>query len=180
MEGDMHDNGTLKIKVAGRAAPADMGPGQYLARCLHAEIKRRGNQVRAVLTFRCEAGRFDGVLLTCWFAIHKTVSAHHKFAQAYAIAVDRELCVDEEVSLSEFLDKLYVVEAGFRKTNGKNHAAEDPTRCKDSKDFLRVHEIVSLAESATATNESSNEQRTRPSRVRRVVKLSPHGRGDGE
>jgi hypothetical protein len=99
------------------------------------------------------------------------MAAHHKFARAYQIAVDRELRVDEEISLQEFVGKHYVVEAAFRKTNGKNHVAEDSTKHKDEKDFSRVHDIVSLADSATVANDSSNEQVTRPPRARRVVKL---------
>ena len=166
----MPDN-TFTIKVAGRNAPTDMAAGQYLARCLDAKIKRRGNQIRAVLTFRCEAGRYDGVLLTCWLPIFVPMAAHHKFARAYQIAVDRELRVDEEISLQEFVGKHYVVEAAFRKTNGKNHVAEDSTKHKDEKDFSCVHDIVSLADSATVANDSSNEQVTRPPRARRVVKL---------
>src|SRR5262245_25056042 len=110
----------VKIRVMGRGAPENMGAGEYLARCLAAEIKRRGAQTRAVLTFRCETGRFDGVLLTGWFAIFENLAAHHKFARAYAIAVGRELTVDEEITVSAFVDKLFVVEAGFRKTNGKS------------------------------------------------------------
>jgi hypothetical protein len=169
------------IRIAGRAAPADMLPGAYLARCLNAEVKRRGGQVRAVLTFRCEAGRVDGVLLTCWLAIHKTVAAHHKFARAYRIAIDRDLHVDEEISLEGFVGKLFVVEAAFRKGkhNGKKWVPEDPAIRKDDSDFLRAHEVVSLADSATAANENSYEQRTRP-RARRVAKLSPRGQGSEE
>lgn len=174
----MPDNNTFTIKVAGRNAPTDMAAGQYLARCLDAKIKRRGNQIRAVLTFRCEAGRHDGVLLTCWLPIFVPLAAHHKFVRAYRVAVDRELHVDEEISLQEFVGKLYVVDAGFRKTNRKNHVAEDPTKRKDEKDYFRVHDIISLADSAIAANDDSNEQvTTRSTQPRRVVKLSPHGRG---
>ena len=176
----MPDNATFKMKVAGRAARADMVAGEYLVRCLNAEIKRRGGQVRAVLTFRCEVGRDDGVLLTGWFPVYANLAAHHKFARAYQIAVDRELRVNEEISLDEFVNKTFVVEVGFRKTSGKNHVAEDPTKRKDEKDFLRVHDIVSLADSATAANDNSKEQLTRPSRARRVTKLSPRGRGAEE
>jgi hypothetical protein len=174
----MPDNDTFTIK--GRKAPTDMAAGQYLAGCLDAKIKRRGNQIRAVLTFRCEACRYDGVLLTCWLPIFVPLAEHHKFTRAYQIAVDRELRVDEEISLQEFVGKLYVVEAGFRKTNGKNHVLEDPTKRKDKKDFLRVHDIVSLADSATAANDNSKEQVTRPSRARRVVKLSSRGGQGGD
>src|SRR5262245_16369989 len=146
----MADNATFKMTVAGRAARTDMVAGEYLARCLNAEIKRRGGQVRAVLTFRCEVGRDDGVLFTGWFPVYSAMAAHHKFARAYRIAVNRELRVDEEISLNEFLGKLFVVEVGFRKTNGKNHKAEDSTKRKDDQDFLRVHDILSLADSTTA------------------------------
>jgi hypothetical protein len=177
----MSDNGGFKIKVAGRAIPADMAPGQYVARCINADIKQRGSQVRAVLTFRCEAGKFDGVLLTCWLAIHKTVAAHHKFARAYQIAIDRDLQVDEEICLEGFVGKLFVVEVAFRKGKhrGKKWIPEDLMKRKDQTDFLRAHDIVSLAESATAASDTSYEQRTR-SRARRVVKLSPRGVGGDE
>jgi hypothetical protein len=69
----MPDNATFKMKVAGRAAPTDMVAGEYLVRCLNAEIKRRGGQVRAVLTFRCECARYDGVLLTGWFPVYENL-----------------------------------------------------------------------------------------------------------
>ena len=177
----MPDNATFKMKVAGRGARADMVAGEYLVRCLNAEIKRRGGQVRAVLTFRCEVGRDDGVLLTGWFPVYANLAAHHKFARAYRIAVDRELHVDEEISLSEFVNKLFIVEAGYRKTNGKNHGAEDPTKRKDNDDFLRVHDIVSLVDSATAASDISQAQvTTRPSRTRRVATLSPRGGQGGD
>jgi hypothetical protein len=177
----MLDNNTFTIKVAGRKAPTDMAAAKYLARCLDAKIKRRGNQIRAVLTFRCEVGRYEGVLLTCWLPIFEPLAAHHKFARAYGVAVGRELHVDEEISLQEFVGKLYVIEAGFRKTNGKNHQAEDPTKCKDERDFFRVHDIVSLADSATGANDISQEQvTTRPSRARRVATLSPRGGQGGD
>jgi hypothetical protein len=176
----MLDN-AFKIKVAGRAAPADMGPDQYLAQCISAEVKQRGSQVRAVLTFRCEAGRFDGVLLTCWLAIHKTVAAHHKFARAYQIAMDRDLHVDEEISLGGFIGKLFVVQAAFRKGRhkGKKWVPEDPAKSKDKDDFLRVHDILSLADSATAASDGSHEQ-GRTKRARRVVKLASRGVEHGD
>jgi len=177
----MHNNPEkpekLTIRVAGRAAPTDMAAGQYLARCLNAEIKR----ARAVLTVRCEAGKYDGVLLTGWFPVYKNLSANHKFGRAYRIAVDRELVCDEEVRLQEFVDKLFVIDATFRAGRyvGKKWIAEDPMKPKDQEDYLRVRDIVSLADSATAANDSSHEQRTR-SRARRVVKLSPRGAGEDE
>jgi hypothetical protein len=172
--GVMSDNNAFTMKVAGRAAPPDMTAAQYLARIINAEIKRRGGQVRAVLTFRCEGGKSDGVLLTGWFPVYPNLAAHHKFARTYRIAVDRELLVDEEISLQAFVGKLFIIEAGFRKTNGKNHTTEDSTRRKDTDDFLRVHEVISLADSTTVTNDIRNEQRTRP-RARRVVKLASRG-----
>jgi hypothetical protein len=168
----MPDNDTFKIKVAGRAAPTDMAAGQYLARCLDAEIKR----ARVVLTVRCEVGKYDGVLLTGWFPVYKNLSANHKLGRAFCIAVDRELVCDEEIRLQEFVDKLFVIDATFRAGRyvGKKWIAEDPMKPKDQEDYLRVRDIVSLADSATAANDSSHEQRTRP-RARRVVKLASRG-----
>jgi hypothetical protein len=162
----------LTIRVAGRAAPTDMAAGQYLARGLDAEIKR----ARVVLTVRCEAGKYDGVLLTGWFPVYKNLSANHKLGRAFRIAVDRELDVDEEISLQEFVGKLFVIDATFRAGRyvGKKWIAEDPMKPKDQEDYLRVRDIVSLAESTTATSNTSYEQGTR-SRARRVAKFSPRG-----
>ncbi len=162
------------IRIAGRKAPDDMPAGKHLARCIRAEVKRRGSQTRAVLTFRVEDGKFDGVLLTAWLAIFENVAAHHKFARAYQIAVARELQVDEEVSLNEFVDKLYIVDVGYRTTDGKKFTPQNCREKKDDKDFLRVHDILSLADSATAVRDDANtdEQRTH-TRARRVVKLPP-------
>lgn len=131
----MADKPSPTLRIAGRSAPPDMVPGRYLVRCIHAVLKTRGGKRLAVLTHRCEDCRYDGILLKQWLPIFEPIGAHHKFAQAYQKALGRELQVDEKVSLDVFVDKLFVVETGFRKTDGRKFAQLDPHKKKATKIF---------------------------------------------
>jgi len=74
----------IKLKVAGRRAPLDMPPDDYVVRCDTAGIKPRGNKILAVLSFTVVTGKYEGVLLTQWYDLPATgvITPTSKYARA--------------------------------------------------------------------------------------------------
>jgi len=157
-----------------------MPAGVYLARCVHAEIKRRGHQTLLILTFVVEGPPFEGVVLRHWLKVSDCLLAHSKPVRAYAIAANRELRADEELSLKTFLEKLFTVRVGYRMNDSKNRFdVENSKMKKDEKDFIRVHEILSLYDDKAAGVDLINERESLE-RVRAVKVVPARRKGRGE
>ena len=105
----------MKITVTGRRAPDDMPPAEYLARCTRAEIKRRGRNHMVVLNFSIlEPANYGGVVLLSWFAITENLSPVSKYAKAWEKAAGKCVLAGKDLSPEIFVNKNFVVRAGFR------------------------------------------------------------------
>lgn len=135
----------MRIRVTGRRAPQDMPPGEYKARCSHAEVKRRGRNQFAVLTFSVlEPGEFRGVVLRQWLAVSETLSPVSKYARQWEIASGKPAEADDDLSPGVFVCQCFYVAVGYSlKDSRGGFSPDNALECKGKDDFLRVHEIIS-------------------------------------
>ena len=154
----------VTLKASGSQAPTDMPPGEWVARCERGEIKVRGSQISAVLSFSV-LGRFTekgfveenaGVVLKQWYFLSKTapgdeeivleIQPHSKYGIAWALAMGRPLRASDRPDPIAFQKKIFRVDVGYRSDAGGSFSYKNQGRKKDPKDFLRIHSIVEKVE----------------------------------
>jgi hypothetical protein len=141
-----------KLRLGGLAPSEEMKPGKYLVVCEAAWIEPLGKQHRAVLQFRVTDGKHDGVALRLWVTASDgggIVSPTSRYARYCTIALGRPLDTDDSVGdpAQIFAGRFFQVLVGYRKTErqrGGMASDENSQRRKDDRDFLRVHEILSM------------------------------------
>jgi hypothetical protein len=142
----------MELRVGGRAATDELAPGKYLVRCETAWLEPVGKNARAVLQFTVIDGKYDGIALRLWVTASDgggIVSPNSRYARYCALALGRPLESDDPVGdpAQIFAGQAFVVSVGYRKTErqrGGMASEENALRRKDNRDFLRVHEILSL------------------------------------
>jgi hypothetical protein len=139
----------MKISLAGRRAPEDMPAGNYIARCIHFEEKRRGRNHFVILTFIVlQPVRYADVALLRWLPIAENLSPLSVYARSWEVAAGKQATDDLPPEI--FLGKVFRIRVGFRSNDQGKFDAELTSQRKDEKDFLRVHEILALADSRIA------------------------------
>jgi len=109
-----------------------------------------GKTTRAVLQFSVVDGKHDGVALRQWITAADgggVVSPNGRYARYCEIALGRPLEKNDPVGDPNqiFSGRFFLVQVGYRKTDGpKGGMASDKNaeRCKDDRDYLRVHDIL--------------------------------------
>lgn len=145
----------MKISLAGRRAPEDMPAGNYIARCVHFEEKRRGRNYFVILTFGVlDPVKYRGVAILRWLPIAENLSPLSTYARSWELAAGKQ--ATDELPPEIFLGKVFRIYVGFRSNErvGGKFEREFTLRKKDpingKEDFLRVHEILALADSRIA------------------------------
>jgi hypothetical protein len=144
----------MALRLGGVAPAEDMAPAQYVMTCDTAWTEPVGKNIRVVLQFRCVDGKYDGVALRQWLIASdggNIVSPTGRYARHCAIALGRPLIQDDPVNdpAEIFTGKKFLVFVGYRKTEkpkGGMASEDNALRRKDDKDYLRVHEIISLVD----------------------------------
>lgn len=145
----------MKISLAGRRAPEDMPAGNYMARCVHFEEKRRGRNHFVILTFGVlDPVKYRGVAILRWLPIAENLSPLSTYARSWELAAGKQ--ATDELPPEIFLGKVFRIYVGFRSNErvGGKFDREFTLRKKDpingKEDFLRVHEILALADARIA------------------------------
>jgi hypothetical protein len=139
------------LRLGGTPASADMKPGDYLARCESAWIKRSGQNHVAVFQFCVVDGKFGGTELRLWVTVADAsgfISQGSRYARYCAIALGRPLADDDPIDdpAQIFCATTFKVSVGYRKTDkarGGRYSEENSLVRKGTDDYLRVHEILS-------------------------------------
>ena len=140
------------LRAGGLAPSESMAPGQYVAACEGGTITMKGKATIAVLEFRILDGPNGGTALRQWITIPDidgVVPIASRYGRQCAIALGREIESGDDLDPAAiFKSKTFRVEVGFRMTEkiGGTPTEENARRRKDAKDFLRVHQILSLEE----------------------------------
>jgi len=140
------------LRAGGLAPSEDMAPGEYTAACEGATITTKGKTTIAVLQFRIIDGPHSSTSLRQWLTIPDVdgiVSLGSRYARHCTIALGREIEPGDSLDPATiFAQKIFLVFVGYRMTEkiGGPASRDHALRRKDHKDFLRVHEIIALAE----------------------------------
>jgi hypothetical protein len=122
-------------------------PGERTAECVDARVQRRGNKTQLVLTLDTE----DGQVGHMWIDIPQPLTSTCRYVRLATLALGRTPLAGEPIhpeSAGLFRGKRFRVMVGWRKSErdarGKHRfdealALEGP---KDSRDFLRVHDLL--------------------------------------
>ena len=162
IKGNAHQKSNLRVvtkptpglRLGGTAPSEDMQPGNFLVECETAWLEAVGKTMRAVLQFRVVDGKHDGVALRLWVTASDgggIVSPTGRYAKLCEIAFGRRLQDDDPVGdpAQIFGGRFFTVQVGYRKTDkpkGGQTSDENAKRCKDDRDFLRAHDIISRVE----------------------------------
>ena len=166
----------VTLKASGSQAPTDMPPGEWIIRCEHGEISRRGNQISAVLAC-IVLGHFtdkgftkenEGVVLKQWYFLARIdskgddvvldIHPHSKYGTAWALAMGRPLKSTDEPNPSAFEKKIFRVDVGYRSDAGGSFSYKNVGKKKDPKDFLRIHTIMEKIEEKDLSHMTSLSQ----------------------
>ena len=140
------------LRAGGLKPSDDMGPGEYTAACEGATITSKGKTTIALLGFRIVDGPHSGTSLRQWLTIPDVdgiVPLASRYARHCAVALGREIEPGDNLDPAAiFTQKIFLVFVGYRMTEkiGGPACRDNALRRKDAKDFLRVHEIIGLAE----------------------------------
>jgi hypothetical protein len=137
------------VRFWGIKAPAHMPAGRYKVACDSAVKVTKWNKPRAELQFTVVEGEYTGVSLPGWITMEMRagkIKRGSRYEKYCAMALGEEPTCDEDVQPSVFVGKVFIVEARYRKTDGKSKTAEDDTVKKAPDDELRVGLIFGLAE----------------------------------
>jgi hypothetical protein len=129
-----------------------MEPGNFLVKCETAWLEPIGSKgYRAVLQFRVVDGKYDGVALRQWVMVSDgggVISPTGRFARYCTLALGRPLQSGDPLNDPGqiFSGRFFLVQVGYRKTEkakGGMASDDNATHCKDERDYLRVHDMVS-------------------------------------
>jgi hypothetical protein len=140
------------LRAGGLKADDGMPAGEYTVTCEGATSTMKGRSIIAVLEFRVVEGRYSGTALRQWLTIPEVdglVPTWSKYSRHCVIALGREVEPGDDLDPAKiFRGRFFSVEAGFRLTEGTGGrpTEENALRCKDHKDFLRVHRIIEQVE----------------------------------
>jgi len=136
------------LRLAGIEPSPEMPASNYKAIVTSAEIVWKYNRNNARLFFRVLEGDFSGTSLEGWFPID-LVGEELKPGCRYHRLCKLALGDSEPDNLHPahvFKDKVFLVSARYRRSNGKSRELEDDTVKKDSTDKLKVGTILGVAE----------------------------------
>jgi hypothetical protein len=142
------------LRLAGMTPDESMAPGEYQVQCETAWMESIGRRARVVLQYRVIDGVHAGTALRQWIVASDdggVVSPNGRYARACSIALGRPLEVGDDVGdpARIFGAQIFLVDVGYRKTElsgGGKASDENALRCKDSADYLRIHEILARVE----------------------------------
>jgi hypothetical protein len=126
-----------------------MPPGRYKLVCESARLTQKWSKTVAEFSFRVVEGDHFGVMLSAWIFVYTVAGLVYpgKYTTACSIALGHETGPDDDLSPEAvFVGKIFWGEVGFRSASTNNRRPEDSSQKKDSKDFLRVRSVLSLAE----------------------------------
>jgi hypothetical protein len=141
MSGYQSNDGTSKgklrlVKPSPQYTPVD----RYKVKCESAEEVTRYYKLTAEFQFTIVEGKYTGVSLPGWVPV-----SYRAYRQYCEIALGRGLDDDDDPPPpSIFVGKVFIVEARYKRTNGKNRTLLDDTVKKVSWDELRANVILSL------------------------------------
>ena len=126
----------MRITIPGTRAPQDMPAGNYTAKCVNQELKKRGRNHFAVLTFAIvKPEAYRGVMLLEWLAVSETPKPNSKYVL--------EAKPEDDLTPEAFVGKVFEVHAGFRYNDEHNERSLANTENRKAKDdFLRIHRII--------------------------------------
>lgn len=141
---------TAKLHLGASPPPAEMKPGDYLARCETAWTEPIGKQTRAVWQFHIHESQYHGTGLRKWLVVADAsgeVPVFGEYAKACEIALGRPLTEDDDIAnpAEIFAGKIFRVFVGYRKTElpkGGQASDKNALTKKDDQDRLKVHAIL--------------------------------------
>jgi hypothetical protein len=148
------NNRITELRAGGLAPDDSMAPGEYLASCEGGTITSKGQNMIAVLEFRILDGAHSGTAIRQWITIpviDGIVPQGSRYARQCGLALSREIEPGDNLTPSAvFKGKLFRVQVGYRKTLKQGGTASDENALfrKDARDYLRVHQLISLEEFA--------------------------------
>jgi hypothetical protein len=123
----------------GSRAPDNMPVDRYKVKCESADKVTRYYKPTAEFRFIVVEGEYTGVLLPGWIP-----TDYRRYRQYCEIALGEELDDNDDPSPDIFVGKVFIVEARYKRTNGKNRTLLDDTVKKGSWDELRADVILGL------------------------------------
>jgi hypothetical protein len=128
----------------------DVEPGRYRIACQGAGADEKG---KPILLFRMVDPPHTGTALRKWLNISHVngeIRPGSSYAKLCELALRRELEPDENLEPNDiFRGRVFLAFVGWRKTDkprgGQSHDGNE-LRCKDDKDFPRVHELIERVE----------------------------------
>lgn len=139
----------LRVVDAIKLPPPELSgaPGERSARCVRAELVRRGGKRQAVLTFEVRNPESGSVEIgTLWVEIPDPLAPHHRYVRLVRLALGSEAQPGESATPQAFTERRFHVRVGYRRTEkpkGRGRADDALSeRKKDDRDFLRVLDIL--------------------------------------
>jgi len=140
--------GKLKLIAGGSRASDTMPSGKYRVKCIDAREGQRGHSVQIMLTFEVTEGAWnDGVEIKQWYNLPRSgrISPHTKYSRAWELAAGRHMQTGDDLDPQIFIGKVFQAYVGFSsKGLGNDYDHRHTQEKKDTRDFLRVHELETL------------------------------------
>jgi hypothetical protein len=123
-----------------------MPPGNYKVACESARIIPKWGKQVCELSFRVVDGDHFGTILPGWISIYVVGEQVYpgRYTEQCSVALGRPVDPGDDLDpQTVFVGKVFSAAVFFRATDGKKRLPVDHTKRKDTRDFLRVADLLS-------------------------------------